>query len=240
MIEMRDKRGSHVEVIIAFVIFVTFIFFLFSIIQPSIGSQNDKKNILDHIEVGVIDRISEDMTTITIKVGSSSQNCIELNNEISGLGISPRVAAKGSLGKSLNIYISSTDSDDLRIERESTSDNLIKIYYSDAFSPVSTSFSICQNIERGTGYSLGLTKTNNYIFESKMADLINEDYQTFKSNLKIPEGVNFGYGIILSNGTSIETPNPEISTNIYIREKSIQYVDMDGNILEGYIKIKIW
>jgi hypothetical protein len=58
--------------------------------------------------------------------------------------------------------------------------------------------------------------------------------------LKIPEGVNFGYGIILSNGTSFETKGEELSTNIYMRERPIEYVDSNGNVLMGALKIKIW
>jgi hypothetical protein len=44
----------------------------------------------------------------------------------------------------------------------------------------------------------------------------------------------------LSNGTTIETSEEEISTSVYIKERSIEYVDLEGNILMGYLKIKIW
>jgi hypothetical protein len=242
MIKRGNKKGSHVEVIISFIIFVTFIFFLFSILEPSIGGQKDKRNLLDHIEIGIKNRISADMTTITIKILTpTSQNCIELNNEIINLGINSKISSKGSFGESLNCYISSTDSSDLRIERTSMSDNFLKIYSSDAFSSVGVSSASCQNLQRGTGYSLGLTKTGNYIFETKMLDLIaNMDYEALRSNLKVPEGVNFGYGIILSNGTSFETRGEELSTNIYMREKPIEYVDSKGNVQIGALKIKIW
>ena len=73
-----------------------------------------------------------------------------------------------------------------------------------------------------------------------MRDLINDDYKTLKNNLKIPEGINFGYGLVLSNGTTIESKEEELSTNIYIRERPIEYVDSQGNILMGALKIKIW
>jgi hypothetical protein len=237
----KNRRGSHVEVIISFIIFVTFIFFLFSILEPSIGGQKDKKNLLDSVEVAVLDRVSAEMTTITVRIiTSTSQNCIELNDEITNLNIDSRIVSIGSYGNALNCYISSTDSKDLRIERESTSDNLLKIYYSSAFPTASTSSSSCQSLQRGTGYSLGLTKSGSYIFESEMINLINENYENLKSGLKIPEGVSFGYGIILSNGTSLDSTTEELSTNIYIRETPIEYVDLNGNILMGALKIKIW
>ena len=74
-----------------------------------------------------------------------------------------------------------------------------------------------------------------------MLDLINEDYETLKNNLKIPKGIEFGYGIKLSNGTTFETNREEnLSTNIFIRETPIRYVDLEGNILIGVLKTKIW
>lgn len=236
----RDKKGSHVEIIISFIIFVTFIFFLFSMIEPSIGTNKEKENIINHIEATLTDLISADMTIITINVlSSTSQECIELNNEIDGLGINSRVVAKGSSEQSFNCS-TSADLTDLRIERDSTSDSFLKIYSSNAFSPVESSSSTCQSVQRNAEYSLGLTKTSNYIFESKMLDLLGEDRETLRDTLNVPDGVSFGYGLVLSNGTTIETSEEEISTSIYIREKSIEYVDLEGNILMGYLKIKIW
>ena len=170
----KNRRGSHVEVIISFIIFVTFIFFIFLIIEPSVNTQKEKEGVLNNIEFEIMDRISSDMTIITVKVTSStSQNCIELDEEITNLGIDSRIVSKGSSEQPLNCYISSADSDDLRIERTSTSDNFLKIYSSDAFAQAESSSSSCQNLQRGTNYELGLTKTDKYIFETKILDLIN-------------------------------------------------------------------
>jgi len=236
-----NKRGSHVEIIISFIIFVTFIFFIFSIIDPSINTQKDKESFLNDVEVGVINRISSYMTIITIKITSSTnQNCIKLDGEITNLGISSKVVSKNSLGQTLDCYIFSGDSDDLLIERTSTSDTFIKIYSSDAFPPIESSSPSCQTLIRGTNYILGLTKTDKYIFETKIFDLIGEDYETLKNSLNIPEGIDFGYGIKLSNGTTFETEEGKLLTNVYIRETPIKYVDSEGNILMGFLKIKIW
>lgn len=240
MIKKGDKKGSHVEIIISFIIFVTFIFFLFSMIEPSIGTNKEKENVLDHIEASLTDLISADMTIITINIiSSTSQKCIELNNEIDGLGINSRTVAKGSSGQSFSCS-TSVDLTDLRIERDSTSNTFLKIYSSSAFPPVNATSSTCQSLQRDAGYSLGLTKTSNYIFESKIINLLKEDREILRETLNVPDGINFGYGLVLSNGTTIETSEEEISTSVYIREKSIEYVDLEGNILMGYLKIKIW
>lgn len=230
-----NKRGSHVEVIISFIIFVTFIIFLFSILQPSINSQKDKKNIFDSIERGIVDDIISNMTLATVKLGSLPENCGSLTSFISDLEIGNNIIVKDDMGKTVN---SSVSGNSLQINRESTTDTFFKIYYSEKFDELDEN-SACTGIT----YNLGLTKTSEYIFEAKVIDLIEqyEDYETLKSDLKIPENVNFGYGIKLSNGTTFETHKEEnLSVNIYIRETPIEYVDLDGNILAGYIKTKIW
>jgi hypothetical protein len=58
--------------------------------------------------------------------------------------------------------------------------------------------------------------------------------------LKIPKGVRFGYGIRLSNGTTFETEGENVSTNVYIRETPIKYIDSKGNISLGFLKTKVW
>lgn len=227
-----NKRGSHVEVIISFIIFVTFIFFLFSVVEPSISTQKDKKNIFDNIELGIINRISSNMTIITANLASGGSNCVDLTNLISNLGIEENIIVKDSSGEIVN---SDAHGNSLQISRESTSERFFKIYYSEEFDELDTG-SGCP--ERS--YDLGLTKTSKYIFETKFLDLMNEDYEDLRTDLKIPEGVDFGYGIILSNGTTFETHKEELSTNVYIRETPIEYVDSDGNLLAGYLKTKIW
>ncbi|MCK4647518.1 hypothetical protein KAT24_01145 [Candidatus Pacearchaeota archaeon] len=44
-----DKKGSHVGMMLSFVIFVTFLVFLYSILQPVIKIRQDKKLILDSL-----------------------------------------------------------------------------------------------------------------------------------------------------------------------------------------------
>ena len=235
-----NKRGSHVEIIISFIIFVTFILFIFSILEPSINLKADKKSFLEDIELGIKNQISAEMTTITVKITSSSQSCISLDEALTNLEIDSRIVALGKDGDSLNCYIASGDSDDLMIERGSTADNFIKIYSSDSFDSLESSSSSCQPLQITTNYQLGMTKTKEYYFETKMFDLLNEDYENLRSVLGIPESIEFGYGIKLANGTTFETEEGDLLTNIYVKETPIEYIDSEGNMLLGFLRIKTW
>ncbi|MCX6750292.1 MAG: hypothetical protein NTZ83_02445 [Candidatus Pacearchaeota archaeon] len=228
----KNRRGSHVEVIISFIIFITFIIFIFASIKSPINRQEDKKNIFDSIEVGIINKISSDMTVITATLASEGEECVNLNNFTSDLNIGGNILVKGPSGGNVGSHI---DGDSLEINRESNSDEFFKIYYSEEFDELGTN-SGCE----GISYEIGLTKTSEYIFEEKFLEMMNDDYEALKTELDIPKGVNFGYGMILSNGTTLEKTSEEVSANIYIRETPVEYVDLEGNVLEGYLKTRIW
>lgn len=229
-----DKRGSHVGVVISFVIFVTFLVFLYSILSPAISSEQNKESISEHLELELIEKISAELTTVSVNVVTGGSTCIELDNLINELSIGANIIVKDDSGQTVSSYIRS---DALQIERQSTSDIFFKVYYSPEFGELATG-SGCTN----RAYEFGLTKTEEYIFESKMLDLVNDygNYESLKIELKIPEGTEFGFGIVRQNGTETQTNGEEMATNIYIKKIPIQYVDEDGNILSGYLKTKIW
>jgi competence protein ComGC len=223
----KNRRGSHVEIIISFIIFIVFVLFLLSILVPSINTQKDKSNIFDGVEAGIINKVSSNLTVITVNFDDDGSDCVDLN----ALNIGKNIVVKDESGAEIT---SSADENSLQINKENPSDTFFKIYYSEEFDELTGSG--CSP----TGYEIGLEKTSQYIFEKKFLSLMNENYDTLKKEINAPEGVNFGYGIILSNGTTFETSNQEAPTNIYIRETPIEYVDLNGNIQEGYIKTKIW
>jgi hypothetical protein len=226
-----NKRGSHVEVIISFIIFVTFIIFLFASVKAPITRDETKKNIFDGVESSIKNRISADMTTITVNI-SSGGACVGLNNLLNEFNINGDIVVQDYSGNNIPSFISGNS---LNINRVSTSDTFFKIYHSQEFSGLETGSACSQ----GT-YELGPTKTEKYVFENRLIGLINEDPQTVRNELNVPNGVNFTYGIILSNGTTIEKSQKEISTNVYVRESPIEYVDLEGKINEGYLKTTVW
>ena len=228
-----DKRGSHVGIVISFVIFVTFLVFLYSIVKPALSSKENKESVLESLELEIIKKTSSDLTTASINVASGDPSCVELNNLIIDLEIGNNIVVKDDLEQTLTAYVHSNS---LQINR-GTSDRFFKVYYSPEFEELETG-SGCSNIN----YNIGLTKTEEYLFEKKILELITEyeDYENLKTELKVPSGVDFGFGLILENATQFERSAPEVSTNIYIKRTPVQYVGMDGEISAGYLETKIW
>lgn len=228
-----NKKGTHVEIIISFIIFIIFLVFLIASVESPVKKVEDKKNSFEGIEIGIMEEVSADMTTVTVNVGDESELCLSLTDLISLSDIGSNIIVKDYFG---NPVTSRINGDSLEITRTSVEDNFFRIYYSEEFDGLSSG-SGCTEV---SDYDIGFTKTDKYVFEKKFLELINMNYGTVRTLLKVPEGTEFGYGLVLSNGTVHETTQQEVSTNIYIKENPVEYIDLEGNILEGYVRTKIW
>jgi hypothetical protein len=241
MIKRGNKQGSHVGVMISFVIFITFVIFMYSIVQPALNVQRDKDALSTSLELGILKKVSYDLTTGTVVLENSmGSGCVELNDARDKLGMGNNLVVKDGGGTILSTYL---DGNDILVQGTSTSGYFLKVHYSSILEEAEPTSLSCTELQEGEDYTIGLVKTNKYLFEVKMLELIRNyvsQYETLKTELNILEGMEFGYGIILSNGTTIETKAEEPSTNIYIQQTPIQYVNLDGEIVTGYIKTKIW
>ena len=236
------KKGSHVGIILSFVIFVTFLIFLYSILEPAIRMQRDKESLLDYLKIELIKRFSEDLTSSSVSIIEVQQECIVIENLVDELNIPPEVIVKGESGY---IFPNKIDGSNLMVDLAGgTGEFFFKIYYSEEFEESSGgSFGSCNKLIQDGTYTIGLVRTDEYVFETKINDLINEyetNYDGLKSELKIPSGSEFGFSLIHSNETRVGTEEEEISTNIYAREIPVQYVDRESNINSGFINILVW
>ena len=50
-----SKKGSHVGVVVSFVIFVTFLVFLYTIVQPATVREKDRQYLLDYLTLNLIE-----------------------------------------------------------------------------------------------------------------------------------------------------------------------------------------
>ncbi len=241
---MKNKKGSHVGIVLSFVIFITFLVFLYTIVEPTMSTQRNKEALLDHLKIELMKRFSANLTSVSLTIEKElPQPCIKLLNLKTELNIVSTVIVKDGLGK---IFPNRIFENNLEIDREGD-DNafFFKIYYSEKFEEVSGgTFSNCRPYMRGPGgYTIGLVRTDKYIFETKVIEIIDQyenDYDNLRSELKIPLGNEFGFGLIYNDDTKIGIEGQNISTNIYVEEIPIQYVDEEANINLGFINIQVW
>ncbi len=72
----RGKKGSHVGVMISFGIFVVFLLFLYSILQPIIKIEQDKKLILNDLIDGLVEMLNSDLTYTSGSIKAAEDNFV--------------------------------------------------------------------------------------------------------------------------------------------------------------------
>lgn len=224
-----NKRGSHVDVIISFVVFVALIVFLYAILQPTIAAQQNKQSLQSSIESKLLSSMSGSVTSINLKVYlTKSTDCIRLIDLLNITGLNPAtimvVNSTGPISNS-NLFTSipnqgQNQANDLFIESSffgSQGQNygtyFFKIYNSSAFETLSSGNQgggTCQEIDRqGTGskyyYTIGQTRTENIAFQTYIGSLsgsYNNNYDTLKQTLGIPPTEDFGFEFIPASSDS--------------------------------------
>lgn len=236
-----DKRGTHVGIVLSFAIFVIFLVFLYSAIEPTMKIQKDKQSLLDYLEGALIEQTYAETTTFTIMINETinpNKDCLKVQNIIGEITNETDLIIKDEFNNVLNY---SVEGQALIIETGYFFSGFLKFYYSEDLPP-SPLFEGggCEPI---IGISAGLIRTETNTFETKIIDLLTEyenNYESLKEELNIPDGSEFGFSFTDSDGNIIETPREELSTSVYAKEIPIQYVDEEANICFGFINIWVW
>lgn len=235
-----DKKGSHVGIVISFVIFITFVLFIYLIIQPSLSGQ-EKKIFLESLEQSLIQESSAELTTASVKLSGSpdGSGCFLLNGFLTETGMGNEIIVKNNGGTGMTADVSGNN-----LEVEDNGDSFFRVYYSEEFSPAGGSLSNCDSLSEGSGYNIGLLKTSNEIFESKIKTLI-QDYKNnldgLKARLDFPDASEFGLNFTYSNGTSISVGQEEVfGTSVFVGDRQIQYISESGLKEVGKLNVRVW
>ncbi len=240
---LKNKKGSHVGVVISFVIFILFVVFISVVLLPATEVKN-KQNVIDYLEVELIDLVSSDITSASVKISKQNPNdCVQLTDFLSKTAIASKFLVLDEDRELVDADISSSDTGDLLINRGG--DIFFKVLESDDFSEAEIGNpASCQPLNEGDGgYILGLVKTNKKIFEGNVMNLIedyNTDYETLKESLKIGPGNNFGFSFTYGNGTTISATEKNISVNVYVQEIPIFYINKEADTEAGSLNIRAW
>lgn len=248
---IKNKRGSHIGVIISFVIFIGLIVFIYTILRPAVSSnQSGGGTLANQLKLSLESNMSGNLTEISVYADSTS-DCVNLSDFVSyaGLESPPHIIVKSKTGSDFSSNISSSNSNDLYVIKSSDpSSKFLYIYDSPEFNQtLSGTPGSCSNLAYGGGsgdYTIGQVKTNSYIFESSILKLIKDydnNYYALRSYFGVTGGDNFGFNFIYDNGTSTETQSNIPSTaNVYSQYFTIEYVNVNGNIESGNLIIKVW
>ena len=245
---MKNRRGSHVGMILSFVIFITFIVFLYSVIRPAVTTGEEKKTTLDYIEKKIEENTSAEFASISIKIEDStnpSTICVNFSSFFPYSMISPRMIVKNESGDIQNAYYNiSSDFDGFRLYRGNKDNLFFKVYYSPEFDKLPAGvIEPCTPVDYIREYNITSMNSGQYLFEKKVYELVDyykNNYEKLKSELNVPTGSEFGFDFTQSNGTKFGVGNVSKSVSVYAGETPIQYIDEKANILSGFINVKVW
>lgn len=228
---MKGKKGSHVGMILSFVVFVGFLIFIYTVLTPALKVQGEKKELMALLKKGILDKVSGDLLEQSLKVDNSytyTKSCFLIDKPQS---IKARVKSEtglnvgGSLGDKLKV----------------TSDNkkFFKIFYLNSLTDVSSGD--CETLTSDK-YTLGPLKNNSFVVEAKVDELIlrySQDLIALKEELGVRGDNGFGFELIGEN-LDKKAGFDETSNSVFIEEIPVEYIDFETNIKEGYLKVRIW
>lgn len=245
-----EKKGTHVGVVISFVIFVTFLMFLYAILIPPIEQQNNEKNLLNNLELDFVQNAAvNDLATLTftlsgnrnhdcVKVtGGTAQDILQNNAELNNLNI------KDKDGNSIGYRLQGSQ---ILMGTISQSYNgILKAYYGTGIENSSEYAGSpgCDNVDANTD---AITNESGMITDSQIGSLVDEyanTYENIKTQLNIPEANDFWFNFTYANLTSVwPTPIPEIplTLSVYADTFPVQYINASGDKQIGLLLLKIW
>jgi hypothetical protein len=236
-----NKRGSHVGMVLSFVIFVTFLFFIYTILSPSISVEKSKQDLLAYLKLNLVESLSDNVTLVTIRIKDNvnmvDKNCIILEHPLIN---SEGYTVKNYAGTNLK---SSTTGNNLYINWAEGNNLFFKIYYSNQFSRVNSNTNKnCILLTKSNHYEIGSVVTSEYVFVSKVnvfkKNYIN-NYEEIKKSFNFPNVSDFDFNFDLGDGRTIGKINENVPANVYAEEVPVQYME-DTQIKYGFLKLRVW
>ena len=236
---LKNKKGSHLAIVLSLLLFVGFLVFLYVMIQPILQTSGNKPALIDSLQINLVKQLSANLTTVSISLLTTPGSCISMPHE-NGLGSLNYIVRHYET----EIPISSNQDPTTLLFSWVNPQDFFQISYSEAvFDYPSASLTGCSGFVENTDYTVKSIKKTEKVFESKIIDfisIVNEDYPDAKTILKFPSSSDFGFNFTYSNGTTIGTSEREIATSIFAEEMGVPYIDKEGNHEEGVLTIKVW
>ena len=234
---MSNKKGSHVGMVLSFVIFVGFLLFLYTTLYPTVKQAEDKTEQLNNIKEVLLNEIYSNLTSALIK---TTQTTICLNITKSELSSYPNFVLKNLANSNLDYFVTSNTMSFKPTEV------VTKMYSSPEFLENGTSISNCNtNLVLGSSYTLSAYKTESKIFLNKLNDLLEKienaaEYKKLKETFSVPVDTEFRLIFEDSAGVIHGTIPENIKKNVIVYDMGIQYINSTADINNGKLKFVVW
>lgn len=232
-----NKKGSHVGMVLSFVVFITFLFLLWTILSPSIQVEKSKQGLLDYLKVSLIEDRSINVSIATIVVNngvSIDGSCFSIDD----FDVYGKVIAKNGAD---TIIGAQRQAGKLKIAWNNDGNKFFKIYYAENLDETSVDNG-CLPLSDNE-YTIGSLVKSDYVSLPKIYAL-QEDYkkyETLKQRYNIPNETDFDFSFTDSADNELAKGHKEqTAQNVYSEEIPVQYIDDYANIKYGFLKLRVW
>ena len=219
---IKNKKATHVGIILSFVIFVTFVVFLVVVLRPTSNLHENERFTIELLKRNIQDFTSSEITSF-ILTPPSSADCFTLNESNFSLS-NLNHSVKNQNNTPLNSY---RDANILYIEK-SVLDQIYKVDYSSE----KLNNTLFANPVDCIALNINSIKKTTNILEPKINELIlkqENNYSGLKSDFNIPSGKEIGIMFEFENTTIIGKAIPEKRKAIYVKNFQIIYLDLNAN-----------
>ncbi|MCR4327803.1 MAG: hypothetical protein NUV46_04455 [Nanoarchaeota archaeon] len=226
-----NKKGSHISLVLSFIIFVVSLMFVYLIASASITNVDSKRGTLLIIEKNLIKEVSQDLWVSRVNANDSA-SCIKLTIPNDVIVEGGKSAAVGDNG-SVNSKVPGANPNNVFVE----GGGFVKVYYSNFFEDDTFESEECENLP-GDSWS-----KENTIVEPKIQELFlnfSNNYSILKEKLGISDSSEFNLYFEYSNGSSFGDYGVDFGVNIYSREVDIEYLSIDSGYKNGKLMLKVW
>jgi len=235
--KIRNKKASHVGIVLSFVIFISFVVFIYVVLQPTVVSEN-KENLVEFVKGKIVNEVSASVKSGSASVSGDPAECVQLNNFFDSVGISGNFAASDTGGNELSAGTTGSGVEHLRIVVNN--EKVFRFYESEEFGEISGT-SGCDMRD----YEIVNLKTENYIFESKIIELVSKyeiNYSGLAQDLSVPSANGFWFNFTGSDDVSIspEEKDTPSGTSVFSKDLNVIYLSEETTIESGKLTVSVW
>jgi len=224
-----NKKGSHVSMVLSFIIFVVSLIFVYIIASATIPKSEPVKNEISNLEKNVLSVLSSNVWILRINENGAPDSCFSMNKPETLVGES--TIALDDLGS----VSSSISSNEILVEGGK---NFVKVYFSNLIQNQNSLSSVeCTSITPDS------VRKEKVILESQILILISNfsnNYSKLKEQLEVPSNMDFDLYFEYKNGTNLSTIGRDPSAEVYSKELNLFFLSSSASNDEGKLRIKIW
>ena len=246
--ENKKRASGHIEVMISFVIFIGLIVFLFIMLNP-LKIFSASKSMLDTTTNKVIENVSTELTTSSVKVQDSYILPEGLPKDCLTISLKSKAGEELIVKNGSGSEVESAKGTETLSFKYDGSNRFYRISLSENIFPTKLLVgSSCATLEP-TDYQLGITRTRDIISSEKLktfTEEYTEDYDALKTSLGLENNFNFiifkGDGSIFEvDGTKIRgQENPPGGINVLAKDVVIEILNKSADIIPAIMNIRAW